>query len=78
MFIPEGEFKFKVGKGNFEPVIEKFGGKNAIEQWEQLQQALKPIQELSVSIPPLALRSDPFSSLTLLPYLWKLITGAPV
>lgn len=78
MFIPEGEFKFRVGRGNFEPVIAKFGGKDALTQWEQLLRKLEPIQKLSVSIPPLALRSDVFSAVTLLPYLDKLITGAPV
>lgn len=77
MHIPEGSFKFTVGEGKFEPIIEKFGGPNAIKEWKALNRVLKPITELSIAVPPLALRHDPSVFLTLLPFLPKLIAGAP-
>ena len=35
MHVPEGSFKFKVGANNFEPILEKFGGPNAIKEWNE-------------------------------------------
>jgi hypothetical protein len=78
MHIPEGSFKFQVGKGNFEPVIEKFGGQQALDEWEVLREVLKPIQELSCAIPPLILRSDSGVALTMLPHMLKLLKGGPI
>ena len=31
MHIPEGSFKFTVGEGKFEEIIQKFGGPNALQ-----------------------------------------------
>ncbi len=78
MHVAEGSFKFKVGAGNFEPILQQFGGSNVLNEWASLLQALQPIQELSTAIPPLALRSDFTALLTLFPYLLALIKGAPV
>ena len=33
MHVPEGSFKFTIGAGNFEPILKKFGGPNAIAEW---------------------------------------------
>ncbi len=77
MHIPEGSFKFQVGEGNFEPVILKFGGSKALQEWNQLNNRLKDITELSCAIPPLCLRNDAGIFLTLFPHLWKLIKGLP-
>ena len=78
MHIPEGSFKFTVGQGQFDPIIQRFGGPNALSEWHTLTKALQPIMDLSVAVPPLALRNDIGVILTLLPYLPKLIVGAPV
>jgi len=78
MHIPEGSFKFTVGEGKFEPIIERFGGPNAMKEWNELNHLLKPITELSISVPPLALRDDPAVILTLAPFLPQLLAGAPV
>jgi len=78
MHIPEGSFKFQVGEGNFEPILQSFGGVNALSEWKQLNAALRPIQELATAIPPLILRSDYGLLRTMLPHLWKLIKGALV
>jgi len=78
MHIPEGSFKFRVGEGNFEPILQTFGGVNALSEWKQLNAALRPIQELATAIPPLILRSDYGLLRTMLPHLWKLIKGALV
>jgi len=76
MHFPEGSFKFQVGEGNFEPILQTFGGVNALREWKQLNAALRPIQELATAIPPLILRSDYGLMRTMLPHLWKLIKGA--
>ena len=78
MGIPEGEFKFKVGEGNFEPIIKKFGGENALKEWNELNQAIKPLQELACSINPLSLRNDFGLLLTIFPYLLGLLKGVTV
>jgi phytoene dehydrogenase-like protein len=71
-------FKFKVGEGEFEKVIGQYGGHNAMREWTQLNEYLKPIQQLAVAIPPLVLRSDPAVLLTLAPHFGKLLKGAAV
>ena len=58
-------------------MLETFGGPNAKSEWQQLLEAIKPIQILSAAVPPLALRSDPGVVLTLMPHLGKLMMGAP-
>lgn len=44
MHIPEGDFKFTVGEGNFEPILEKFGGPDAVAEWKIICEAVKPLQ----------------------------------
>jgi NAD(P)-binding Rossmann-like domain len=78
MHVPEGTFKFTVGAGKFEPILEKFGGPNAVKEWHQLNEVLKPIQTLAGALPPLCLRSDPGVILTLFPHIMKLLVGAPI
>jgi hypothetical protein len=78
MHIPEGSFKFTVGEGNFEPIIERFGGPNALEEWQKLCDAIKPMQTLSAAIPPLTVRSDPGVIITLLPHLLTILQTAYV
>jgi hypothetical protein len=46
MHIPEGSFKFTVGANKFEPIVEQFGGPNALNEWNELLEILKPIQRL--------------------------------
>ena len=75
MHVPEGSFKFKVGANNFEPILEKFGGPNAIKEWNELNVALEPIKFLAGAVPPLTLRGDPGVLLTLFPHLLKLMKG---
>jgi len=67
MHVPEGSFKFQVGAGEFEAVLERFGGADALQEWQALNAALEPIQAL-------ALCCDLSLALTLL----KLLQGAPI
>ena len=78
MHTPDCSFKFTVGEGEFEKIIAKHGGANALTEWNALLEYLKPIQELAVAIPPLVLRSDPGVLLTLAPHFGKLLKGALV
>ena len=75
MHVPEGSFKFKVGANNFEPILEKFGGPNAIKEWNELNVALEPIKFLAGAVPPLTIRGDPGVLLTLFPHMLKLLKG---
>ena len=59
MHTPDGSFKFTVGEKKFEPILEKFGGENALAEWRQLNELLRPIKALAGAVPPLTLRSDP-------------------
>lgn len=78
MHTPDCSFKFTVGEGEFEKIIKQHAGPNALTEWNELLEVLKPIQELSVAIPPLVLRSDVGLILTLLPHMPKLLKGALV
>ena len=78
MHTPDGSFKFTVGKNKFEPILEKFGGENAVKEWHQLLDGIKAVQELSTALPPLCLRCDVGVLITLFPHVGKLIKGLPV
>ena len=78
MHVPEGSFKFTIGAGNFEPILERFGGPNAVAEWTELNRILEPVKTLAGAVPPLTLRSDPSVVLTLFPHLGKLVAGAGV
>lgn len=78
MYTPDGSFKFTVGEGDFEKILQNFGdSENVLTEWQQLLQLVKPYQDLADAVPPLCLRSDPLVILTLLPHLPKLIKGIP-
>lgn len=78
MHTPDGSFKFTVGKDKFEPILEKFGGPTAIDEWKELNRILKPVQKLAGAIPPLGLRSDLGVLFTIFPHLATLIECLPV
>lgn len=59
MHTPDGSFKFTVGENKFEPILQQFGGENALSEWKQLNELLEPIKALAGAVPPLTLRSDP-------------------
>jgi len=77
MHVPEGSFKFQVGKDKFLPVLEKFGGPAAVKEFRALERELVPLQALAGAVPPLCLRGDAGVALTLLPHYFKLLAGLP-
>jgi phytoene dehydrogenase-like protein len=77
MHVPEGSFKFQVGKDKFLPVLEKFGGPEAVNEFRALERELLPLQALAGAVPPLCLRGDAGVALTLLPHYFKLLAGLP-
>ncbi|CAM9259920.1 unnamed protein product [Discosporangium mesarthrocarpum] len=69
MHIPEGYFRFRTGPDDFLEVLQKFGGEGDVRAWQELTRKMRPLLKASAAIPPLALRGDKWSLLTLLPYL---------
>ncbi|MEM9246022.1 MAG: NAD(P)/FAD-dependent oxidoreductase, partial [Cyanobacteria bacterium P01_F01_bin.153] len=58
VFLPEGEFNFRIGADAFCEVLEDLGGPGAIAQWRNLQQKMKPLATAATAMPAGALRSD--------------------
>ncbi|MGD1852175.1 MAG: phytoene desaturase family protein, partial [Cyanophyceae cyanobacterium] len=58
VFLPEGEFDFRIGADAFCEVLEELGGPGAIAQWRHLQQKMKPLAMAATAMPAGALRSD--------------------
>eukprot|EP00468_Gymnochlora_sp_CCMP2014_P007040 CAMPEP_0167746816 /NCGR_PEP_ID=MMETSP0110_2-20121227/3927_1 /TAXON_ID=629695 /ORGANISM="Gymnochlora sp., Strain CCMP2014" /LENGTH=553 /DNA_ID=CAMNT_0007631631 /DNA_START=78 /DNA_END=1739 /DNA_ORIENTATION=+ len=77
MHTPEGQFDFKVGPKDFLRVLEKFGGAEAVEQWNVLLKKIGPLHESSSSLPPLVMRSDLGALLTTFRYLPSLLKPGP-
>jgi len=38
-----------VGENKFEEILKQFGGPRALEEWRDLNEALKPVMELSAA-----------------------------
>ncbi|ELR98164.1 NAD(P)/FAD-dependent oxidoreductase [Gloeocapsa sp. PCC 73106] len=84
-YLPEGNFDAEVGSKQFEEVLLKLRGEEAVKQWRQLLKAIAPLSYAVMTVPTASLRSDLGAILTvgkfapaLLPYLgnaWQL-TGA--
>lgn len=73
MYVPDGDFKFTVGPGKMEEIVEKFGGPNAKQEWTDFMKALQPIVKISIAMSPLALRTDFGAAFTVGRYLPSLI-----
>ncbi|MGD1937013.1 MAG: phytoene desaturase family protein [Cyanophyceae cyanobacterium] len=58
VFLPEGEFNFRIGADAFCEVLEELGGPGAIPQWRRLQAKMKPLATAATAMPAGALRSD--------------------
>ena len=56
--IPEGDFTIEVGNQGFIDQINLISGKDAIKEWENFTQVIKPIGEAANAIPLLALNKD--------------------
>jgi hypothetical protein len=69
MHVPEGYFYFRVGPTDFLQTLKQYGGQEALDQWDALGVAMRPLLRAAVSIPPLALRGDAAAGLLLAPYL---------
>ena len=68
-FLPEGYFRAAVGAEPFLQTLEQWRGKEAVAEWQHLQQLMEPLKAASVAIPPLSVRSDWGVIRTLYPFL---------
>ena len=67
-WLPEGYFDVAVGADNFYNLLVDLRGKEAGNQWRQLQKVMQPLGEASVAIPFKAFRYDWAGILTLAPF----------
>jgi carotene isomerase len=56
--LPEGDFDTSVGAEQFYEVLMKFGGADAVSEWQQLQRVMEPLASAATAIPSAALRFD--------------------
>ena len=57
-YLPEGNFNTSVGADQFCDILQQLQGNTAVQEWRNLQQAMKPLAEASVALPPAAIRFD--------------------
>lgn len=62
--LPEGDFDTSVGGEQFCEVLMKLRGKDAVAQWQKLQQVMEPLVRAAIAIPPAALRFDLGAAIT--------------
>lgn len=75
--LPEGDFDTSVGADQFCQVLEKLRGKEAVTQWRKLQEAMQPLKEAAIAIPPATIRLDLGVLLTAGQFFPSLISHAP-
>ena len=56
--LPEGDFNTSVGAEQFCQILERLRGKQAVNEWRELQRIMKPLGEAAIALPPVALRLD--------------------
>lgn len=59
-FLPEapGGYQMSIGANNFQKILETYGGGEAVEEWNGLAKALRPMSQCVKGIPHVAVRSD--------------------
>ena len=56
---PEGSFATVCNGDRYAEMIRSQGGENALKQWKQLEDKMRPLQQGAALFPAAALRSDP-------------------
>ena len=56
---PEGSFATVCNGDHYAEMVRSQGGENALKQWKQLEDKLRPLQQGAALFPAAALRSDP-------------------
>jgi phytoene dehydrogenase-like protein len=66
-YLPEAPngYKLSIGADAFKIILEKYGGPTAIEDWEKLTNAMRPLTNGVMSLPSVAIRPDMGSIVTL-------------
>ena len=78
MVIPEGSFYFRTGdKSSWTRTLERFGGEEAVRQWDTLQKFCEPVTRASAATPPFVLRSDAAVLFPLLTQMPNFLSAAP-
>lgn len=67
--MPEGDFVHSVNFGKEGGVLDSVCGKKGMDQWTQLMEAMKPLEEAVAALPTAAIRADIGAALTVGPYL---------
>nr|QIW94442.1 carotene synthesis related protein [Dunaliella salina] len=78
VLVPEGTFLTQVGNDNFGSVLSKIRGPEAVQEWNSLQELMRPLASAAAALPPAAMRLDPWAAITVGRYLPDLITQGPV
>ena len=64
---PEGSFATVCNGQRYAEMVRTQGGENALKQWKQLEEKMRPLQQGAALFPAAALRSDPGTCTSLLP-----------
>ncbi|HEY9657872.1 MAG TPA: NAD(P)/FAD-dependent oxidoreductase, partial [Allocoleopsis sp.] len=75
--LPEGKFDTQVGADQFCEVLANLRGKTAVAEWRKLQQVMAPLASAAVALPPVAVRYDWGSVVTLGQFIPDLVRHAP-
>ncbi len=71
--LPEGDFDTAVGVDQFCEVLQDLRGPQAVAEWRQLQQVMKPLASAAVALPTAAVRFDWGAMRTAMPFVPKLL-----
>jgi carotene isomerase len=62
--LPEGNFDTSVGAEQFDRVLSKLRGNDAVAEWHELQRVMNPLKRAAIAMPPAALRFDVGAAIT--------------
>lgn len=75
--LPEGTFDTDVGADQFCEVLAQLRGAEAVDQWRRLQAMMKPLGQAAIAIPPISVRYDFGSVLTVGRFAPSMLEHAP-
>ncbi|WP_304608026.1 phytoene desaturase family protein [Leptolyngbya ohadii] len=75
--LPEGDFDTAVGAEQFCEVLHHLRGQAAVTEWRNLQRVMEPYVKAAIALPPIALRWDWGSALTIGQFASTLLPSAP-
>ncbi|CAK8564523.1 unnamed protein product [Lathyrus sativus] len=58
VYVPEADFLSRIGPTEFLKDLQNYAGSEAVQEWQKLLDAIRPLSTAAMALPPLSIRGD--------------------